>query len=189
MKTFNNELVVHRGESFTIDRLLVNKDGSPYIISNQLLNPRFVITVSDSKYSQSNRYVKRYLLDLSDFPKFLCTQPIDLLSIKVSSDSLESKYSDFPNESLSGYIDGQLVEFDKSDDAVFFITENGKKTYKYFDGEKWLNYSCRIVKSFIYNDTIEWSSQDYLYSIILEDDSGVIVPILSPTKLSVLNNL
>lgn len=36
MKTFNNELVIHRGETFSMDKVVQNKDGSPYIVSNKL---------------------------------------------------------------------------------------------------------------------------------------------------------
>ena len=38
MKSFNNELIIHHGETFTIDKTVQNKDGSPYIISSELEN-------------------------------------------------------------------------------------------------------------------------------------------------------
>ena len=43
MQVLRNELKVYRGENFTIDKLLKNRDGSPYIISNELQNPYWLI--------------------------------------------------------------------------------------------------------------------------------------------------
>ena len=39
MKVFNNEITIHRGETFSMDKVIQNKDGSPYIVSNRLVNP------------------------------------------------------------------------------------------------------------------------------------------------------
>lgn len=210
MKTFNNEIVIQRGESFTIDKFIENLDGSPYIISKELNNPYFLLTVSTTKYAQTNRYVKNYWLKLDKFPRFLSTQPIDLLSIKTDATSIESAYDKFPNGLPSGYIDGEYVQFTSADDAVFYLTNfEGKKEYKYYNTNTdkngqvigWTNYRCRLVKHFLSEDTEQWTAQNYVYSIQLV--SGVLaesgdrplskfdntVDILSPTKLSVLSSI
>lgn len=210
MKTFNNEIVIHQGESFTIDKLIENIDGSPYIISNKLANPYFLLTVSTSKYAQSNRYVKNYWLDLKNFPRFLSTQPINLSSIKTAADSNDSIYTDFPDSLPKGYINGLYVEFDKADDAVFYLTdEHGKRAYKYYCTEKdssgnergWIDYRCRLIKHFTSEDTEQWIAQSYVYSIRLVSGLAAIsgdrplskidntVDILEPTKLSVLTTI
>ena len=41
MRVYNNEIQISRNESFTIDKMIKLKDGSPYIVSNQLHNPYF----------------------------------------------------------------------------------------------------------------------------------------------------
>lgn len=207
MKTFNNEIVIHRGESFTIDKFIENIDGSPYIISKGLNNPYFLISVSDSKFDQKNRYVKNYWLDLSNFTRFLITKPVDLLSIKTTANGTESRYQAFPNEVPSGYVDGLAVVYDSPDDAIFYLTDiNGKREYKCYkkDGDSitWLDYRCRLIKHFSTQDTENLHGQGYFYSIRLvsgiaaENSDGKplskfdnVVDILLPTKLSVLNNI
>lgn len=210
MKTFNNEIVIQQGESFTIDKYIENIDGSPYIISNQLKNPYFLLTVSTSKYAQSNRYVKNYWLSLKDFPRFYLTKPIDLTSIKIAADSAIAAYSDFPNSLPKGYINGTYVKFDSVNDAVFYLTNSsGKRVYKYWCTEKdvngntigWTEYRCRLIKSFTFEDTEKWIAQNYVYSIRLVSGSIAqsgdkplgkfdnTIDILPPTKLSVLKNI
>lgn len=210
MKTFNNEIIIQQGESFTMDKYIENMDGSPYIISNQLKNPYFLLTVSTSKYAQSNRYIKNYWLSLKDFPRFYLTKPVDLQSIKTGPNVSTPAYSDFPNGLPNGYIDGAYVEFDKADDAVFYLTDaSGKRVYKYWCTEKdingneigWTNYRCRLIKSFTSKDTEEWVPQSYVYSIRLVSGSAAksgdkplskfdnAIDILPPTKLSVLTNI
>ena len=208
MKNFNNEIQIRRGETFTIDKFVENKDGSPYIVSNKLSNPYFVITIASSKFEQANRYIKKYWLSLANYPKFLSTQPVDLHSIKVSSSSTEIKYDDFPVDGLiEGYVDGVYVQYDRFDDAVFYIDKGDAVEYKYYNTEVdktgtpvgWTTYKCRIIKSFSSADTSEWSEQEYIYSIDLislpkpvteiNDEFEVKMPILKPTKLKILTSI
>ena len=207
MKSFNNEIVIRQGQSFTIDKLIENLDSSPYIISNKLQNPYFLITVSSSAYEQANLYVKNYWLDLKDFPRFLVTQPIDLASIKTGAANNIQKYTEFPASLPSGYINGAFVQFDSADDAVFCLTVNGVKQYKRYVADKYgvitnlVNYECRLIKHFSSIDTKKWPAQSYLYSIRLVSgpiaESGDkpisefdnVIDILQPTKLSVLTSL
>lgn len=207
MKSFNNEIVIHRGESFTIDVTIQNKDGSPYIISKRLQNPYFLLTISSDKYEQNNRYVKRYWLDLADYPKFTSTQPVNLHDIKQSAIGSTPLYQTFVPYTypLSGYQNGKYVEYYEND-AVFYIDDENRE-YKYFNRHPspigigdltiWSNYECRLVKQFTSEDTKELVAQNYVYSIQLvttEQENGQLkilssVPILTPTKLTVLSDL
>ena len=171
MKVFNNEIVISRNEAFSIDKTIENKDGSPYIISSRLNNPHFLISVSTTKYSQKDRYIMNYWLSLDNYPRFLFTQPINLADIKTSAAGTESLYSSFDDltgSTISGYVDGVLVEYEPGD-AVFYIDINGKREYKYYDivAQKWITYSCKIVKVFTQEHTKEWVEQSYTYSILL----------------------
>ena len=183
MKILNNEIVVHRNETFSIDKIVQNKDGSPYIISNKLSNPYFLISISTTRYAQNNRYIKNYWLDLSKYPRFTSTNVVNLLDIKSSPDGETPKYSSFEGieysgagtSFISGYVNDTYVTY-VPDDAVFYIEdENGNRVYKYYNTNTdsngsyigWSNYECRIVKAFTNEDTREWIEQSYVYSIQL----------------------
>ena len=191
MKTFNNELVVHRGETFSIDKIVQNKDGSPYIVSSELNNPYWLLSVSTTRYEQANRYVKNYWLDLANALKFKLTQAFDLKSLMNGSNPNVSGYGPIyangfdditERSSISGaqyvaggYIGDKMVYLDY-DDCVFFVeNEDGERTYKYWSTTKgqgeaeigWTDYKCRIVKAFLQEDTKEWVEQSYTYSITL----------------------
>lgn len=191
MKTFNNELVVHRGETFSIDKIVQNKDGSPYIVSSELSNPYWLLSVSTTRYEQANRYVKNYWLDLTNFLKFKSTQAFDLKSLMNGPNPEASGYGPiYPNgfddiiarSNISGaqyvaggYIGDKMVYLDY-DDCVFFVeNEDGERIYKYWSVTEgrggaelgWLDYNCRIVKAFTQDDTRQWVEQSYTYSITL----------------------
>lgn len=188
MKVLNAEITIQRGETFTIDYIIRNKDGSPYIISDHLTHPYFLITVSTTKYAQKDRYVKNYWLDLTGYPRFNATQAIDLHSIKkeASDESdAEPKYvsfNDITSVPFFGYVDGQPVYYyvDNNErfvnDAVFYIEhEDGTREYKYWERSKdgtgqdigWTDYHCRLIKRFSSEDTSKWVEQSYVYSIRL----------------------
>lgn len=182
MKSLNNELTVYRGETFSIDKSVQNKDGSPYIISKQLNNPYFLLSVSSTRYEQENRYVKNYWLDLSDFPRFSSTRAFDLKSLMSTAngsvpmyangfdDITERKNNDTLGDYIAyGYINNNLVSLDY-DDCVFYVEdEEERRTYKYWDisSNMWNDYKCKIVKSFRQEDTRKWTEQSYVYSITL----------------------
>ena len=157
METFKHSIKAYRGESFTIDKTIRNNDGSPYIISNELQNPYFLLSVSNTKYSQENRFVRNYWLSLEDFPRFTLTTPIN-------SEDVENWSSDATINDLLINVDGELCTMDAS-----FAVINDDGTYLYWDTEtsSWKNYECRLVKTFTSDDTKDWSAQTYLYSIQL----------------------
>lgn len=179
MRTYGNEIVVQRGESFTIDKSIRTANGDPYIISNHLTNPYIVLTVSSSEHAQNNRYVHNYWL--KGFKTFYLTSPIKLSDI-LSSASGESLYpngfSDITelntDESgnvylVAGYYNGKYTVFEPSD-AVFYVEDfDGKKTYKYWDVDlnSWEDYRFRITKTFQSSDTKAWVPQNYVWSIQL----------------------
>lgn len=206
MKISNNEITIQRGEAFSIDRTVVNRDGSPYILSKELINPHILITVSSSKYNEANRYVLNSYLPLSDFPRFLFVNPINLEDVGKSDFSTDLKLtlSDKKLVFLTAKFNGELVGF-QPDDALFYLSDaNGNKTYKRWVPESmtagssgsWEDYSFRFVKFFDSNTTSQWLSQTYYYSISIVSGEHVLdgvydnlIPLLPPTKLSVVSNL
>lgn len=200
MKTYGNEITIHRGESFTIDKFIVNKDGSPFIVSKELENPHFRLSVSDSLYEQNDRYLINYFMSLKNLPRFVCTQPVDIRSFRGSPNG-NILYQSFESMSglPSGYVGDSLVTYNEGDEAVFFnkLSDNSIE-YKYFTDGGWKDYSFRLVKSFASAVTSEWKSQNYWYDITLvsgpiKDGSFVRfdtqLPILNPTRLTVLSDL
>lgn len=95
MESNRHAIKAYRGETFTIDKVLRNKDGSPYIISNEIKNPYLLISVVNASHSQENRFFRNYWLDLQNYPRFTLNRPLD--SSEISGWSRESK---FPTEQV-----------------------------------------------------------------------------------------
>jgi len=201
LKTFNNEIVVHRNETFTMDKLIQNKNGSPYVISRELTNGYFLLTVSSTRYAQEKRYLVNYWLSLSDYPRFNYTDIFNLT---------EYGYTELPtelneNDELEIEEEGVPVLAISEGDCVFSIVFDDVTCYKYFTIDNhnviWHDYECRFVKQFSAEDTAEWVEQSYLYSIsvvsgpaVIDGDRPIdsfdtVITILPPTKMSVLSNL
>lgn len=176
MKTLNNILVVHRNETFTLDKIVQNRDCSPYIVSAALENPYWLLTVSSTRYDQKDRYIQNWWLDLSDYPRFVFTNPIDLKSFKVSNEadavSAFSSFSDVTSLSsfVGTYLNGQQITKMEANDFVYYLEDdNNNKEYKYWSTNinGWQKYECRIVKLFQQEITRQWVEQTYVYSITL----------------------
>lgn len=217
MKTFNNELVIHRGETFSMDKVVQNKDGSPYIVSNKLKNPYVLVAVSTTRYDQNKRYLLNLWLPLTDNVRFSITEPIDLTSFKTETNGIVSKYTSFDDVNVrgpvpgsggkncivSGYIGDQFVFYDYDDCVLYLENEQGIKEYRYWNLEQegLLKYEFRITCPFTQDITSKWVEQSYVYSMTLMSGelpaSGeppfanidTVQPLLIPTKLSVLSSI
>lgn len=217
MKTFNNELVIHRGETFSMDKVVQNKDGSPYIVSNKLKNPYVLVAVSTTRYDQNKRYLLNQWLPLTDKPRFSITEPIDLTSFKTDVNGTVSKYTSFDDVNIrkpvlgsggkdcivSGYIGDRFVFYDYDDCVLYLENEQGIKEYRYWNLEQegLLKYEFRITCPFTQDITSQWVEQSYVYSMTLMSGelpaSGeppfanidTVQPLLTPTKLSVLSSI
>lgn len=217
MKTFNNELVIHRGETFSMDKVVQNKDGSPYIVSNKLKNPYVLVAVSTTRYDQNKRYLLNLWLPLTDQARFSITEPIDLTSFKTDVNGTVSKYTSFDDVNIrkpvlgsggkdcivSGYIGDRFVFYDYDDCVLYLENEQGIKEYRYWnlEHEGLLKYEFRITCPFTQDITSQWVEQSYVYSMTLMSGelpaSGeppfanidTVQPLLIPTKLSVLSSI
>lgn len=160
MRVFRNEISVERGENFTLDMLIQNKDGSPFIISSELENPYFLLTISSCEYDIDSRIIKRYWCPISDLiPRFRNTSP----ALVESFESIKSPQS-----------------------AVYYTKDsNSVCTYKYFKDNKWLPYECRYVNAFRAEDTINWIPQQYLYELKLL--SGGVNPEYNKTGIPIID--
>lgn len=159
MNVRNNELYVIRGESFNMQKIIQNRDGSPYIVSKQMSHPYFLITVSNSKYGQNNRYV--YNKWIAPLFTFNVTQPVNIKDLGYTT------FADLP----AGY-EGDALLY--ANEAVFTDGKN-YKYWKYnnrfndvndYSGE-WLDYVCEFSTTFSSDVTSEWIEQTYFYNILL----------------------
>ena len=176
MKTLNNILVVHRNETFTMDKLIQNRDGSPYIISFDLENPYWLLTVASTRYDQKDRYIQNWWLDLSSYLRFKSTTPINLKDFKISdapnADSAFNSFDDIDDLSdfVGTYLNGTAVVSVSANDAVFYLEQaDGVKDYRYWSviTDTWQHYECRLIKVFNQTTTRQWVEQTYVYSITL----------------------
>ena len=202
MKTYNNELIVYRGEVFTIDKYLVNKDGSPFIISNKLRNPYFLLTVGSDLYKPEYVYNK-------------CLEIVSPQSEDNNKQRIARFESTVPVEiqlDENGQWPRTLPAGTTSDKAVYYIVnDDGSKTYKYAEISdtstengvtvtNWKDYNCRLSTVFYHNITKDWNEQTYYWGIRLVSGPlspegsekplstfDVAQPILQPTKLTVLS--
>lgn len=133
MRLNGNEITIVRGESFSIDRTIVNRDGSPYIVSNKLLNPNILITVADNSFLSKASKVYKYFLPLKDLPRFTLTNPVNLNETDPNGDVNEFpwcnlKYSD------KDYVGEEYLDSTNSP-TVGFIPKNGKYYECIFEGQ------------------------------------------------------
>lgn len=192
MKSFNNELIIHRGETFTMDKTIQNKDGSPYIISSELENPFFVITVTSTRYQQEGRYTHVKWLDLKDFPRFKVTQPVDLKSLKTERRGNIAHYPNgfdditelatyinpengitYYNLVAYGWIGDKFIGYEVGDVLFYVENEDGSITYQYWDNG-WKGYKCSIITAYGQETTMKWVEQSYMYSINLASGDSTL---------------
>ena len=170
MKTYNNEISIQRGETFTMSKILQNKDGSPYIISSELNNPFFLLTIASSSYAQKGRYIKNYWLDLKDFPRFLYTTPVNIRDYNSNGFDGITSLTDEVHEGKSiKYLFFKNSTYIEPYDFVYYDDVVGVRVYKYWDTvvNGWVDYECKLSQVFTFEDTNELTGQSYVYSIRL----------------------
>lgn len=179
MKIRGNRIEITQGETFTLDKLIVNEDGSPFIVSEKMLNPHVLISVSDSEYDTSGKYIKNYWLPIGEKLRFSETRPVNLLSILNADTDGEPAYPDGFDSitalTTDGYVAagfiperGNLYTKLSPSTCVFYVeNSDGTKTYKYWDTEsdKWVDYEFSIIKLFPSSDTKNWTPKKYFWNV------------------------
>lgn len=167
MKVHRNEIIVYRNETFTMNKDIQNRDGSPYIISSRLTNPYFLITVSNSRYGQNNRYVHNKWLNLKDTPRFEITRPVNLS--EIGYDEFEDLPAGYEGDETLGYANKAVF----TDGTNYKYWKYNTATPDLYDGE-WVDYKCTIHTSYSSQITSQWSEQTYQYGILLVSGESTI---------------
>lgn len=159
MRLRGNEMIVHRGESFTIDRTVVNRDGSPFIVSSEYKNPHILITVASTRYDTQDRYVLNCWLDLSSLPRFENTVVKEIPWLTF------------------GYTKTMMPDGSERDDEPYeylYYSQN-EQVYAYINNDnEFCNYDgLRIVKHFDTSITRDWIEQSYSYGIRLVEGESM----------------
>lgn len=158
MRVYADRIQVERGEEWTYDVYFQNRDGSPYIVSNQLTNPYILVTIASSKYTQNGRYIANFWNKVTE--AFYCTQPIELsgTTMPTPANGLSPEIQDdiqAKNQTFSTY-------------AVYkWVDPNGVAQYKYWNGTAYEDYDFHFVMTFPTDITNEWIEQNYVFGVKL----------------------
>lgn len=147
MKVVGKNIIVFRGESFSLTRKVYKNDCiTPYVLSKAITNPYLIITVSSSPYKVNGGYKCNWWIDLSTYPSFKSTTPVIVDSSVISSNKLPSGY--------------------QADSCIFYTQDsNGNKMFYYYDSETstYKEYSFIFHKTFSHNETNDWIESLYTY--------------------------
>ena len=161
MRIYADRIQVERGEEWTYDVYFQNRDGSPYIVSNQLTNPYILVTIASSKYTQNGRYIANFWNKVTEaYKTFYCTQPIELTGSTMPT----------PENGLSPEIQADIVAKNQtySTYAVYkWVDPNGVAQYKYWNGTAYEDYDFHFVMTFPTDITNEWIEQNYVFGVKL----------------------
>lgn len=183
MKIRGNRIEITQGETFTLDKLVVNQDGSPFIVSDEMLNPHILISISDTEYDTSGKYVKNYWLPI--IKKFSETRPVNLLGIlnEVGGKPLyPNGFDSITALTTNGFVtEGYMPERGNSlvglypSTCVFYVeNSDGTKTYRYWNTKlnKWVDYEFSIIKLFPSSDTKNWIPKKYFWNVSVCSPTG-----------------
>lgn len=168
MKINGTNITIVRGESFTLDYSFVNKDGSPFIISNQLAHPYLLISVVSNTFNTDNTYKHNVWCDANVYYRFKSTTAIEIPN---------TSYFDpvtYPNKGVD------VTGREYCNDCVFKSVADGKYyVYKYESqpgagNAGYYVYDTRLIYTFDSEITKDWTSQTYYYKIALVNTENVV---------------
>nr|DAD77507.1 MAG TPA: hypothetical protein [Podoviridae sp. ctaNW81] len=157
MYSLGNDVYITRGEAWTYDSLIVNKDGSPYVVSNQYPNPYFLFKMASVNYQVNERFYDEIWCPIPATSTFYRSEPYELTSF----------LDDFSVSDLPAEIQQEIQQkgLTAANYSVYFVEEGGVKIYKQWTGTEWKDYSCPFILVFMSADTKKWKAQSYLYKL------------------------
>lgn len=168
METNRHSIRAHVGETFTMDKVVRNRDGSPYIINNELQNPYILLTVSDNEYGQFNGFYRNYWLRLNDYPRFTLTQPLHYSKIEGWGSSADP-FPEYQTLSTSNLFTFITTNF-SSAGGVIGNTNQLKGKFRFNEGNLNVAY---LTENAVFN--INFISNNTQYSTITRKNKRIIV--------------
>lgn len=140
MKIIGNKIIITRGEQFSLQFDIRDREGAPYV---PLVDPddseSYVeITVASALYPQAERYKRRYWINQDN-------------TIKFQSKDIVIKPSQNPSSAYQN--------------VYYEVNEDGSREYFYWNGTSYVDYDFVIYNDFPSTDTQDWLEQRYLYEI------------------------
>lgn len=187
MRLNGREITIHTGESFGLNFELRNRDGSPYIISSSLNNPYYLLSISNTKFKQNERYVVNHWAITPQWsPRFIVTRAVDVTDPNYNGAYLNYEsgwtnvtppsYPGVGNYTIKSYSRGGVTYYYYADYVYYYEDSNGNRTYKYWRGTdsntlattgSWVEYSLSQTYTFSQQETSEWKASTYYYSLTL----------------------
>lgn len=172
MRTYSDRIMVERGETWTYDVLLQNRDGSPFIVSSQINNPHICTTVASSKYSQTGRYIANFWCPVKgNYKTFYSSQPVMLVSedddgtmpLPTGSQAVVADVARLKQAGkVTGYGDYAVYGWDQGGGVIEYRVYNDT-TGAYEEEE----YSFRYSVLFTSPITALWTEQSYVFTVKL----------------------
>jgi hypothetical protein len=128
-------------------------------------NPRLIFTVSAARYKESGEIRDDYWVDLEN--QFVVNSG-ELVGVPAKKfASTEAFYTDdFAYATIMARYPNIFSNNPNDDNYygnyLFYTIMNGKKEYKYYNGESWVGYNFRVIQQF---DTRNWVEQTYLLQV------------------------
>lgn len=169
MQTYENKRVIQQGEDWNLN-LLLSQSASEYIpgvLSKNLDNPHFVLTVASAKFDKKDKHVESWWQEIT-VPRFNQTTPyyVGEFSSKPTFEMLKAAASAIANDDAYE----RLYQYTMTNDNEFkycYLTDKVNGTIEY-------DYELRICFNVLSHvpgikdiGTSNWTSQEYLYQVTL----------------------
>lgn len=151
MKTIGNKIVIRRGETFKLSCKIYTRDGVPYILKKGIPHQYLCIIITSTTLNVDKRYRCTYWLDLSKYPKFRSKVPV-----LVSQTNIDN------NTPPTGYTSDSA-----KDSCIFYTINEDTKTFYYYNGTNYEEYSFAFTKTFLNRDTSDLIEGTYNYQFVV----------------------
>lgn len=177
MKTLGNDIYIQRGETWSLDFEVTNRNGDPYMLFKEWKNPYLAITVTAARYEQKGDFRRTWWLDMDNRWVEKEDGTFEIIPMKrfTETNALYTEYHTIA-QVVSVY-DRVILDKESPFDATNFLfytdsDSDDTRVYKYVkdytlegdrvEDEVWEEYNFRLIKQFA---TKDWTEQNYLFDI------------------------
>jgi hypothetical protein len=171
----NNERRIQQGENFNLDLLISASQVEyiPFLVSSEIPNPHFVITIASTKFEKNARYAATWWSQLpADHPRFMQTIPQSLRGTDIDpqaepyvNDDLTPGVPPFDDPPMAA-----LYQYTVISDPI--NPDTGLRPYRYvyypaIGARSFTGYDLWLRFNIGDDVTGNWGSQNYMYQISL----------------------